>query len=148
MPRKNREDNIAYGKLYREANREKLRADSRAYYAANKEKELERSKAKAFKYRDQQKKWKRKNRARLAAQEAKRRAAKLNATPKWLSLEHLTKIDQFYKDAQYLTYYTKIPFEVDHVIPLQGKNANGLHVPWNLQLITMNENCSKNNKVG
>ena len=28
------------------------------------------------------------------------------------------------------------------------KNVQGLHVPWNLRVITRKENCSKHTKVG
>lgn len=72
-----------------------------------------------------------------AAKAAKRRAAKLQATPAWADLEEIKNV---YLEAQYFDMH------VDHIIPLQGKNVCGLHVWDNLQLLPAVENIKKGNK--
>lgn len=87
---------------------------------------------------------KRKHAYRL--QTAKRRSNKLNATPTWLTKEHLQEIKNIYWLAVDITRTTGERYEVDHIIPLQGKNICGLHVPWNLQVLPAYINRSKGNK--
>jgi 5-methylcytosine-specific restriction endonuclease McrA len=67
---------------------------------------------------------------------AKRRAINKQATPKWINQKLF--ID-FYKQSS-------DKFEVDHIIPLVNFLVCGLHVPWNLQILTKSENRSKGNK--
>ena len=68
---------------------------------------------------------------------AKRRAFKLNATPKFADLN---KIKLIYKNCPK-------GYHVDHIVPLQGKTVCGLHVEWNLQYLTPSENLFKTNKL-
>ena len=56
-------------------------------------------------------------------------------------------MEELYDLAQRRTIITKIPWEVDHIIPLQNKIVCGLHVPWNMQVITRSENRTKSNKL-
>lgn len=76
-----------------------------------------------------------------------RRRTFRQATPKWLSKEQRQELKQFYKDALELSWMSVGGLEVDHIVPLQGKNVSGLHVPWNLQIIPTFDNRSKGNKV-
>jgi hypothetical protein len=91
--------------------------------------------------------WSNKNKHIRCANEAKYRAAKLNATPKWLTINDHNKIEAIYGLASTLQRLTGIKFQVDHIIPLQGKEVRGLHVPWNLQILTKYENISKGNRL-
>jgi hypothetical protein len=92
--------------------------------------------------------WTQKNLNKKAAHTAKRRAKKLQATPPWLTNEQFKEIEEFYilaKELQWLNDPLD-PLEVDHIMPLQGKNSCGLHVPWNLQILPKSLNCSKGNR--
>lgn len=84
--------------------------------------------------------------ASRAAFAAKRNSAKLDRTPQWLTKEHLTEIREHYEIAAYLTQCFGVCYEVDHIVPLQVKHVSGLHVPWNLRVITESENNKKRNK--
>ena len=90
-----------------------------------------------------QQSWHLKNPGKKASWTAKRRAALLERTPPWLTKKHFNEITSFYEWSDYLNGDT----EVDHIIPLQGANVSGLHVPWNLQVISELENGRKGNRL-
>jgi 5-methylcytosine-specific restriction endonuclease McrA len=86
------------------------------------------------------------NPEKKAALSARRHASKLQRTPKWLTPADWIEMKWAYQIAHDLTVLTGIPHQVDHILPLQGKNVSGLHCPQNLQIITQAENCRKGNK--
>jgi hypothetical protein len=69
------------------------------------------------------------------------------ATPKWLSAEQKMEIRLKYRLAIELSRQTGIRYAVDHIVPLLGESVCGLHVPWNLTVITQDENLKKYNKL-
>jgi hypothetical protein len=129
-----------YQKQYNKENKEYVSLRGREYYSANKTKIDSRTK-------EYLKEYCKNNKAKLAAKAAKRRAAKLQRTPKWLSEFDLQYITHLYIQARQLTLVTGIVHEVDHIYPILGETVSGLHCPLNLQIITRTENRSKINKI-
>lgn len=124
-----------------ECNKERCKAR----YALKKEAYIESATNWAKNNKDKRKqisyKYDRANQDKRNAIEATRRATKKNATPNWLTATHKEEICTIYKEAR------EKGLHVDHVIPLQSKLVCGLHVPWNLQLLSQKENNMKYNKV-
>lgn len=75
----------------------------------------------------------------------KRKEALQSATPRWADHE---AIDAFYVEARQLSARTGVKHEVVHIIPLQGRNVCGLHVPWNLRVVTKTDNAKKHATFG
>lgn len=74
---------------------------------------------------------------------ANRRAAKLQATPKWAS-ESL--ILAMYEECQLKSEETGIVHHVDHIVPLISDIVCGLHSEDNLQILPALDNLSKGNR--
>ena len=122
----NKQRSLDIKRAYRIKNAEKVKAGQAAYVAGNLEK-----------VRAAKRKWARSNPASCVAILAKRRARKLQATPTWANQ---ALIGATYERAHDLGLH------VDHVLPLQGKLVCGLHVPFNLQLLTPEQNNAKGNR--
>lgn len=151
-------------KIYRENNKEKLNNSRKKYQLNNRKKCAEYSKKwrknNPIKAKESFQKWKDKNPDKLkscyasyakkyawkmTAKVNKRRGLKIQATPKWLTSEQLKEIELIYKKSKELTTTTGIKHNVDHIVPLKGKTICGLHVPWNLRIVTEKENLKKSN---
>jgi 5-methylcytosine-specific restriction endonuclease McrA len=94
-----------------------------------------------------QKEWRSKNQGVKNFHTAKYRALKKQATPRWLTSDQLKHIKEIYRQARQLTEETGTEHQVDHIHPLNGRTSSGLHVPWNLQILTKEENEKKSNKL-
>ena len=103
-------------RVWREANRETARARNRAHYRSTKQVYILRSRG------------------------------RLDHAPPWLTKEHWREMARFYERAQQVTLATGVMHVVDHIWPLKGARSCGLHVPWNLQVVTHQFNLIKSKK--
>lgn len=114
---------------WQQANKPKVRASQRKHFLANREKCNAAASA-----------WQKKNPHRNAASVRLYNAKKRHAQPAWLTPAQIGEIHAIYAEA-----HAK-GLTVDHIDPLNGKLICGLHVPWNLQLLSRAENTAKGNK--
>jgi len=91
--------------------------------------------------------WKANNKTQIKADTKARRRKHRLATPPWLTRKQKSEIRQIYQIAITMTQTTGEQYVVDHIIPLRSDYVCGLHVPWNLRVITQEENLKKSNKV-
>lgn len=111
------------------------------YYIKNRDSRLEKWKIWAEKNKEYRKEYKKNYNhgpeKRKSKENLFRKKHVKQATPKWVSKNDLKQV------------YYNCPegYQVDHVIPLRGKEVSGLHVPWNLQYLTPEDNNKKNNKL-
>ena len=158
----NKDSILERDRQYRERNRDEINARRRARYAANPEphkasvkkdaaKNPERVKAAYERFIASNPEYRvaynaqyyKGNRAKCIALAKKReeymkRQAKVVAG---LTQAHKAEVDALYDFCQVFAGY-----EVDHIVPVQGKNVTGLDVPWNMQVLTTSENRRKGNK--
>lgn len=132
-----------YKKEYRKKNKDKMKKYRDEYRFKNKDKLTHQKKEYDKKYIQTPR-----GKVISRAKNAKRRAMQKQRTPIWVDSNHLEKIKEYYRIAQIMMLlFPKELYEVDHIVPLQGKEVSGLHVWWNLQVITKSENCKKSYKL-
>ena len=89
----------------------------------------------------------RKRKPQKAAAERARQAKKLQATPLWLTKEDFKQMERVYIEARKTTQLAGFDCHVDHIVPLNGKDVSGLHVPWNLRIVSRSYNSKKKNNL-
>lgn len=124
------------------------KASKREYYERNKEVVKARAQARPTEEKqNHRRKHKQANPELYKELTNARRRRFREATPKWLTPEQKLEIRLKYRLAIELSRRLGIPHAVDHIIPLQGETVSGLHVPWNMEVITQEENLKKSNKL-
>ena len=140
-------------KIDNEKRKEKPKSEAakeagRRYYEKNKEAVKARANARPKEEVNQyKKKYKQENPELYKALVSVRKRRHRNATPAWITAEQKLAMREMYLQAQKLTKITGERYVVDHIIPLISPDVCGLHVPWNLRVITQEESLKKSNKL-
>jgi len=111
----------AYAKAYREANPEKVKQTINRYREENK--------------------------SLFTRLQMERQLKIKQARPSWLTEEDMHWINAIYQSSKLIKDEYGVETSVDHMIPIKGKNVCGLHVPWNLRVVTRSYNSKKLNKL-
>jgi len=122
---------------WQKENKDKVRVYSQKWYA----------KAIPEVLSQKRKEYRKRNPEMFAKHSVKRRSSEKAATPSWISDEDKKQINLIYLKRDFINEVTGVKHEVDHIYPIQGKNSCGLHVPWNLRILTSTENRRKNNSL-
>lgn len=96
------------------------------------------------KYLASKMRWQKKNPAKSNSYGAKRRALELKATVPWANKQ---AIEDIYALAFTISAFFGEPYEVDHIVPLNGRNVKGFHVENNLQVLHPIANKKKGNRL-
>lgn len=132
---------------YRQRNVAARRKLSKEWYERNRQyvidKAVERNRQNPEAARAVVRSWVIRNRDRCAAATARRNALRIKATPSWADEE---RINEQYRMADMLSALHGVPYQVDHIVPLNSPLVCGLHVHWNMQVMSSQENQSKSNR--
>ena len=129
---------IRYAAAWREANLERAKHNSRKsaakWLTENRNKVTERAST-----------WNRANKSRRSAINKHNKLKRKFGTVPWADREAIKSIYVFRDFIDYLTFGL-IGYDVDHIIPLNGKTVCGLHVGNNLTVARSSYNRKKGNK--
>jgi 5-methylcytosine-specific restriction endonuclease McrA len=118
------------------------------YYVANKDAVVAKARATPNELKNKYRQaWKDENLLAIRADTKARRRKHKQATPTWLTRKQKTEIRALYQAAIRSTQITGQRYVVDHIYPLRSDVVCGLHVPWNLRILTQEDNLRKSNTL-
>jgi hypothetical protein len=137
----------SYTTKYEAENPDRRRQLARQRYAANIEEF--RNKVRTWRENNRHKtrracaNWAKKNKDKVSLRSAIRHKRTRRATPPWVDS---IALEEIYEQARKRSRESSIKYNVDHIVPLTHALVCGLHVPWNLQILSAEENARKKNK--
>lgn len=142
-----KEGNEKRAEYFAERNRkDEVKQKKHEWYLQNKEAVIARAKTQTTeKKREYQNAWKRNNIVWVRADTKSRRRKHREATPPWITRKQKSEMRSLYQIAITMSKTTGEQYVVDHIYPLRSETVCGLHVPWNLRVITQKENLLKSN---
>jgi len=128
--------------------KEEVKEKKRDWYLKNRDQVIQAAATRPAEVKRQyQSAWKDRNITWVRADTKARRRKHRQATPIWLTRQQKSEIRQLYQIAITMTKTTGEQYVVDHIVPLRSDVVCGLHVPWNLRVMTQEENLKKSNKM-
>jgi hypothetical protein len=130
-------------------NQEARAAARRAHYEKNKDRYIQQAKQQPpEKRKEWNKNWAKRNKLYIRSKANERRKRNRQAQPAWLRWSHRKEMQQLYRIAKACNEEAgRVMYAVDHIYPINSPEVCGLHVPWNLRIITREENLKKTNKM-
>jgi hypothetical protein len=126
--------------------REDVKDRKHGWYQENRESVIQNAATRpAHVKREYQNAWKERNTVWVRADTKARRRKHREAMPPWLTQAQKRQTRELYKIAITMTKTTGEQYVVDHIYPLRSDIVCGLHVPWNLRVITQTDNLKKSN---
>jgi 5-methylcytosine-specific restriction endonuclease McrA len=137
------------GEYFKQYNqREDVKDSKHEWYQKNRDRVIATAQTRpAEQLREYRNAWKENNKVQIRADTKARRRKHRQATPRWLTRAQKSQIRQIYQIAITMSQTTGEQYVVDHIVPLRSDEVCGLHVPWNLRVITQEENLKKSNKL-
>lgn len=134
---------------FREYNKSEAgQAAKQRYYEANKSDVVAKARATPNALKNlYRKRWKEENQLQVLADNKVRRKKHRAATPPWLTRKQKGAIRAMYQAAILTSQLSGERYVIDHIYPLRSDVVCGLHVPWNLRIITQAENLQKSNSL-
>jgi len=136
-------------KRFRDENLEHCRNKGRELYGKDPKAAIQRvlkSRANNLeKFKAYQRDYSRKNPVKVLAWDRTKAIKRQKRVPAWLTEAQKKQIQEFYWLAKDLRAVSGEEYHVDHIVPLNGKDISGLHVPWNLQILPADLNNKKSN---